>query len=68
MDLTTLKDYNTMVRFAKFEGADVISLDTFEQLLQKAEQLHQENQWLYTKLNNISGVIEQARDILVDTP
>ena len=62
MDLKTLADYRHMARFAQSQGENNISLDTFLKLLEKAEHLHQENQWLYDKLNVISGVIEKARE------
>lgn len=62
MDLKTLNDYRKMADFERFEGRNNISLDTFFKLLEKAENLHKENQWLYGKLNIISDVIENARN------
>lgn len=63
MDLPTLNDYSTMVRFADYDGSDVIALAKFKQLLQHAEQIHHENQWLYAKLNSINEIIVQTIDM-----
>lgn len=62
MDLKTLKDYRELAHFERWNDRSEISLDTFFSLLEKAENLHEENQWLYGKLNIISDAIEKGRE------
>lgn len=64
MDLKTLKEYRELAHSERWNGNNEISLDTFFRVLEKAEKLHQENQWLFGKLNIISDVIEKGREEL----
>lgn len=59
--LNTLSDFRKKAEFQQYKGENEISLDAFLELLSKAEKLHEENQWLYGKLNKISNVIEKGR-------
>ena len=64
MGLKTLKDFRELAHFERWNGKNEITLDTFFELLEKAENIHEENQWLFGKLNIISDVIEKGREEL----
>jgi hypothetical protein len=60
MYLKTVSDFKRIYEFNNYK--DHISLENYNQLLQLAEKLHAENQWLYEKLNIISETIEDGRN------
>ena len=64
MNVKTLEDYKKIAYFT--EGEKEVHRVHFLELLEKAEKLHEENQWLYGKLNIISDVIDKGREELLE--
>lgn len=60
LDLRTVEDFKKILKAAKHFNDDKVSLDSYEALLRKAEALHEENQALYDKLNNVRIIVNES--------